>query len=431
MNIIDDIDYLKSNPQFLDKMNKTYFIESPESVEKHFSANGCGTRSNKDKIKFMDSLSNLSETDLDICQLDESIEPKIDLATTEPTILESTIESIYQRERVVDISRNSTATSNNSITNYTTDGENEGDEGDEGNDNDNEDSEEEDDNDNEDSEEYSSEENSNSNSEDEDLIITIKNFPCQLICQEKCDGTLDELFDNGEMDIEKSSSCIFQIIMTLVMYQKLFEFTHNDLHTNNIMYIDTDITHLVYHYIDENSKLVKYKIPTFGKIFKIIDFGRSIYKVNGKTFCSDSFENGGDGYSQYNCEPFYNSKKPVLEPNMSFDLCRLACSIYDFIIDDEEPEEMDLFQRLIYNWCLDDSGKNILYKKSGEERYPNFKLYKMIARTVHSCVPLEQLDYPLFKNYIYNDSVKGKKVVDKKGGKGKNKVVENVFTMKI
>ena len=36
---------------------------------------------------------------------------------------------------------------------------------------------------------------------------------------------------------------------------------------------------------------------------------------------------------------------------------------------------------------FDDNGKNILYKKNGEERYPNFKLYKMIARIVHNHTP--------------------------------------------
>jgi hypothetical protein len=40
-----------------------------------------------------------------------------------------------------------------------------------------------------------------------------------------------------------------------------------------------------------------------------------------------------------------------------------------------------------------------LYKKSGEERYPNFKLYKMIARTVHKHTPEAQLKIPIFKQF--------------------------------
>ena len=29
-----------------------------------------------------------------------------------------------------------------------------------------------------------------------------------------------------------------------------------------------------------------------------------------------------------------NEKKPRLEPNYSFDLCRLACSIFDYLVED-------------------------------------------------------------------------------------------------
>ena len=74
------------------------------------------------------------------------------------------------------------------------------------------------------------------------------------------------------------------------------------------------------------------------EIWKIIDFGRSIYRFNNRIFCSDSFNQDGDASSQYNCEPFYNDKKTRIDPNFSFDLCRLGCSIYDFIIDESDNE---------------------------------------------------------------------------------------------
>ena len=76
-----------------------------------------------------------------------------------------------------------------------------------------------------------------------------------------------------------------------------------------------------------------YKIKTFGKIFKIIDFGRAIYKYKDKLICSDSFHKEGDAATQYNFGPYYNDKKSIVEPNFSFDLCRLGCSIYDFITE--------------------------------------------------------------------------------------------------
>ena len=70
------------------------------------------------------------------------------------------------------------------------------------------------------------------------------------------------------------------------------------------------------------------------KKFKLIDFGRSIYKYDKHVFCSDSFQPGADAATQYNTEPYFNEKKPRLDPNFSFDLCRLGCSIYDYLVED-------------------------------------------------------------------------------------------------
>jgi len=236
--------------------------------------------------------------------------------------------------------------------------------------------------------------------DEEETYGYIYNFPVQMICMEKCEGTLDELYVQHQMNEEMSASCMFQVIMILLFYQKAYQFTHNDLHTNNIMYVLTDEPYLYYQY-----KGKTYRVPTYGRIYKMIDFGRAIYKFQGKLFCSDSFAHNGDAATQYNCEPFMNKNKPRLEPNYSFDLSRLGCSIFDFIMENSTPEEeMDQFQKLIYQWCLDDNGRNILYKSSGEERYSKFKLYKMIARTVHHCLPEDQVENPLFKPFVFYKS---------------------------
>ena len=234
----------------------------------------------------------------------------------------------------------------------------------------------------------------------------IKKFPVQIICLEKMEDTLDSLLDDNddeESDDEKESlsnkewaSCLFQIIMILVTYQKVFDFTHNDLHTNNIMFQKTDRKFMNYKFND-----TYYRVPTYGRIYKIIDFGRAIYSFNGKTICSDSYHPKGDAATQYNFEPFFNEKKPRLKPNKSFDLCRLACSLYDFFVDDVENENKikNPLAKLIIKWTKDDKGRNILYKNNGEERYPDFKLYKMIVRTVHNHIPENELSNPLFSSY--------------------------------
>jgi hypothetical protein len=235
--------------------------------------------------------------------------------------------------------------------------------------------------------------------EEENLMVTIPQFPVQVICMEKCEDTLDNLIIDEELNEAAWFSALMQIIMILITYQKTFSFTHNDLHTNNIMYVPTNHKFIYYTY-----KKNTYKVPTYGRLYKIIDFGRAIYKLNGKLFCSDSFQTGGDAATQYNTEPYFNDKKPRLEPNFSFDLCRLACSIFDYVVEDFENikslESSSPLVKLIIEWCLDDNGVNVLYKNNGMERYPDFKLYKMIARLVHNHTPTNQLERPEFSKFL-------------------------------
>ena len=229
-------------------------------------------------------------------------------------------------------------------------------------------------------------------SDDDQIDGTIIDFPVEVISQEVCKETLDRLMKTEDITIPMWRSILMQVIMNLLVYQKAFNFTHNDLHTNNVMYVETD-REFLYYKVDGKY----YKVPTFGKIFKIIDFGRAIYKYKGKTICSDSYHPTGDAATQYNCEPYFNDKKPRLEPHYGFDLCRLACALYDDLVD--ENEENDPLGDIIKEWCTDDNGKNILYKTSGIERYPDFKLYKMIARTVHKPTPKSQLQKDFFALY--------------------------------
>lgn len=234
--------------------------------------------------------------------------------------------------------------------------------------------------------------------DDFEIIATLPKFPVQVIAMEHCEDTLDNLILE-KLTTEEWLSALMQIIMMLITYQKVYSFTHNDLHTNNVMYIKTSQKFIYYKYNE-----VVYKVPTHGRIFKIIDFGRSIYKFQGKVFCSDSFQNGNDAASQYNTEPYFNDKKPRLEPNFSFDLCRLACSIFDYLVPDLAELKTiasceDPVKRIIVEWCLDDNGVNLLYKNNGEDRYPDFKLYKMISRFVHKHTPQAQLSRPEFHQF--------------------------------
>ena len=334
VNIIDDLDYLANSRVFIKNIDKHFKIDD----KLHMLLS-----SNKPRLKIIDDKIEL----LDV----------IDIETLEEPIQSNNI----KKENESDLSESDNESENDS--------------------------------DNDDLESITSDESS-----EEPVYAYINNYPVNMICIEKLEDTLDNYMSNNEIEDKEWTAILMQVIITLLVYQRAYQFTHNDLHTNNIMYIKTDKQYLNYKI---NNKY--YRVPTYGKIWKIIDFGRAIYTYKNVRFASDSFFENEDAYSQYNCEPFFNSNKKKIEPNYSFDLCRLACSLYDYFIDDDsEKDSFNDIQLLIYTWCLDDKEKNILYKKTGEERYPDFKLYKMIARLVHNHTPESQLENPLFKQFIVN-----------------------------
>ena len=358
MNVIDDLEYLNSSEFFMENLGSHFTITHKASS----NYINYGSRANKNRLNIISNCSPHNISAVSIGNIEE-------IADTNVTTIDSLelLEEVYEKPVNVTTSSGSSSSSssssnsslnssNDSEVNYSSnssecDSDNESDSelDSEGKSNTNDDSDWETEDDDEDKTDTSN------ISEESNVYAYISNFPVQMICLEKCDGTFDDLFTHNIIDEVNNLSFLFQIIMILLTYQKAFHFTHNDLHTNNIMYINTDIEFLYYKY---NGKF--YKVPTYGKIMKIIDFGRAIYKYQGKTFCSDSFAPGGDAATQYNFEPYMDHNKPRLEPNFSFDLCRLGTSIYDFVIDeDDEVKDFDNFQSTIYRWCKDDSDKNV------------------------------------------------------------------------
>jgi hypothetical protein len=376
-NLADDYDFVKDCEFFANNIGKYYTLDKNAIIAMSQMA-GSGSRTNRNKIQISDEVCDIDPVDLGIDYVCES-----DVSTNNNE-LEVEYEKIPD-----DKAESSSDDSSDSDTSE------EDEEEEVHSDQDNKQSDQESD------WETESDESDESYETEEPLYCYLHDFPVQMILQEKCEGTFDELLMKTDIGPDELLAGLFQIVMMLLTYQKAFDFTHNDLHTNNIMYVSTEETHLCYKF--ENSY---YKVPTYGRIYKLIDFGRAIYRYQNKIFCSDSFAPEGDAHSQYNCEPFMNEKKPRLEPNYSFDLCRLGCSMYDFIVDEEVSESGNLdaihVDEIIRHWCADDEDKNVVYKKSGQERYPNFKLYKMIARTVHRHTPKAQLESHVFAAFKHS-----------------------------
>ena len=383
-NIADDIEYLNDSV-FFHKHKGTLFKIENNYANQMFNFD---TRQNKEKIK-MNIIQN-NEGDLELSDISDLHELDTMFKTSsEITESNKPIDLLFSYDlsgNIITDESSSDCSSRSSIT-ESDDDKNVG-------------------------SETSSETYSQVSTASEDVMLaTIPSFPVNVITTEKCYATLDSLIieKRDKMSDDEWGSMMIQVIMMLLAYQKTYNLTHNDLHTNNIMYVKTGETFLYYKAID-----AYYKVPTFGRIYKIIDFGRAIYSFRGNVICSDSYHQDGDAATQYNFEPYFNKDKPIVKPNYSFDLCRLGCSLIDFIDDefDESPNDKTLdAKRIIQEWCEDDKGRNVLYKKNGEERYPDFKLYKMIARTVHNHTPELELNKKYFTKFRVSKKKLGKNIV--------------------
>lgn len=416
INIYDDIEYLANSTFFKKHKNVDFEVEDYSFILTQIEQED-GSCKNRPPIKIkkieegVDDKENTKERSLSICsaqsidnelfdevfnETDNSI-ASIPISLTLEDLSNSTLNiddfsALHKEDGSIELTRSSSVSSGSTCSSrvsFTS-----------GSDNSNGDSP---------SEDECSELSSDMSDEDtceseEEVYATLPRFPVEAVFMEKMEYTLDSLIVDNELGDDEWFSILMQVIMILITYQKVYSFTHNDLHTNNIMFVDTERKYLYYRY---NKRL--YKVPTFGRIAKIIDFGRAIYKYDGLVMCSDSFKPGNDASTQYNTEPYFNDEKPRLEPNMSFDLCRLATSIYDELIDDEDDLVDSPVASLINEWCKDDEGRNILYKQNGDERYPAFKLYKMISRIVHAHTPDAQLSRPEFSKY----GISGKEISTK------------------
>jgi len=260
------------------------------------------------------------------------------------------------------------------------------------------------------------------------FFAELSEFPTMLMFLESNTDTMDSLLEDGNpnMDAEigtqawedRWTAWLFQVIAALCQIQSLWAMTHNDLHSNNILWVPTKKEFLYYKTNDGR----KWKVPTYGKLFRIIDFGRAIFTHNGTLCISDDYWPENEAGTQYNFGPFYTSKEPRAYPNPSFDLCRLSVSIIEALFMENPPADKEggaimsseqgrvqketvseLFN-MMWSWLIDDDGRNVLWDTDNSERYPGFDLYCVIAQKVKGAVPREQLEKPLFSQFACESS---------------------------
>lgn len=236
--------------------------------------------------------------------------------------------------------------------------------------------------------------------------------PVQTTVMQKCEGTLYDLLKNNP-ESEKRIAWIAQVVFALAFAQRTFGLVHNDLHVNNVMYVSTRAEYMYYTVAGR-----QYRVPTFGYLMKIIDFDRATFSVklagmrDSRFFISDQFHVNEEAGGQYNIGPFYNPKYPEIKPNASFDLVRLATSMFWDCYPKgplHDEYKSDPLFGILMAWTTLPDGTSVLFRNLAEgdthERYTGFHLYKAIARYCRgTAVPRTQID-KLATPYIWTGKV--------------------------
>ena len=225
-------------------------------------------------------------------------------------------------------------------------------------------------------------ENNNNNM----YYIKCESMPVSLSLMEKLDSTLDDILDD-EYNMKETEwfGIFFQVSFGLAVAQKYFNFVHNDLHSSNVMFKNTEAKFL-YFQIGSNY----YRIPTYGKITKIIDFARGTFKFGDRWIFSDQFKEDNDAYGQYDYPVDGTLKNCEHKPNPSFDLVRLGTTVIQRL--DEMPKVREFVEQI----TMDDNDTSLCYDED------SFQLYIDIAHNCHNAIPIEVMKRPEFEKFKIN-----------------------------
>ena len=221
------------------------------------------------------------------------------------------------------------------------------------------------------------------------IYLQRNNFPCLLFYMEKMEEDLFEYCKyRGKITEREWCSYIFQIIAALKVAQDYYGLSHNDLHTCNVMYVSTQKTHLFYKFNNEI-----FKIPTYGKIIKIIDWGRATYNFNNINGLNSVFKNSGEAFGQFILPGFINGKK-YNTPNNSTDLAIFGANL---LMDKHFPKTGELFT-MVKSWTK--YGKN----KYLDVTNNSFSLYTKASNYCKNAIPKDNINKKCFQKFKHEKS---------------------------
>jgi hypothetical protein len=149
-------------------------------------------------------------------------------------------------------------------------------------------------------------------------------FPVQATIMQFLDGTLGSLIGAGffrapggapgSFDYRKAMALAAQVVFGLATAQAAYGIVHNDFHNDNVAFENVDEGTVLYYAVDARPSSSSsssssyggeryYAVPTFGKVYKMIDFGRATFRLGGESWA----ENGTRGLGARRRAPLWGS----------------------------------------------------------------------------------------------------------------------------
>lgn len=180
-------------------------------------------------------------------------------------------------------------------------------------------------------------------------------------------------------------SSLFQVAAALQIAYHHFGFIHNDCHSENIRVRKISYeTDLYYRWGDQY-----FRVPTYGFLFVLIDFGRSFVKIEEEDAPMISSVFGPKG----ECNRF-------LFDNRNADMVRLILSIRDAVDKIKPPQDSLAFLKFCKNMTTTDEGWNVIDAMDQDPQFKRHPLYVYLER-----IPREQCSRSTPEDFLKTLSV--------------------------
>ena len=139
-----------------------------------------------------------------------------------------------------------------------------------------------------------------------------------------------------------------------------------------------------------------YRVPTYGRIIKIIDWGRSTFSFDNHDINNNIFDKHGICFSQYIYDVF-KKNKTTINPNPSMDLSLLASDL----LNEEESTNIPLNKSRTKNFLRE-------FLKRKDNTYidlfddESFNTYIDCASEACNAIPKNQFSKNCFKIFLIN-----------------------------